>query len=246
MESKEPIQVGIRTTTLKEIEEKDPFQKKLHDSELFEGNRKPLDRFVDVPRFVPFMFGIGGGLHVLYDMDETGQPRWKTIEWNDDTPQGYNTGSIYFEDPSANLYVKVADNPQGGWVWQKLVEEEKLSWKTGKKEWEFKFYFGPENRKAIELNNDLNLQGWSRSSTLDDQEIKVPEGVEYIRLQPSTMHDGTINHFIVYDPERAEVFYAKSRDLDEAKENELESDGWKFVDSNVARAIYVRTKPEFE
>ena len=51
---------GIQTTTLKEIEKKDPFQKQVHDADLFDNSKKPADRFLDIPKYVPFAFAVGG------------------------------------------------------------------------------------------------------------------------------------------------------------------------------------------
>ena len=121
---------GIQTTTLKEIEKKDPFQKQVHDADLFDNSKKPADRFLDIPKYVPFAFAVGGGLLVL-DSLEQNEAQWRAIDWSGDPPLEYDVGSIYFKNSGCVPHVKIAENNQGGWVWQKLEEEEKPSFRTG-------------------------------------------------------------------------------------------------------------------
>ena len=79
-------------------------------------------------------------------------------------------------------------------------------------------YFGPEYQNNVTVNNRLNQQGWSRASVL------------------------MVNNFLVVDLERAEILQVKSSELEEDKEEAMKIEGWSFIDSNIARAVYVRSK----
>lgn len=171
-------------------------------------------RFADIPRNVPYMFGIGGRLNTLWDLDQDNIPEWRTIDWSGDPPAGHVIGRVYFSVGKGSDYVEIGKNHEGGSIWQKIEDEpEKLSWKTGRKEWKYIVYAGPEFGHSVEINNGLNENGWVTTSTLDDEEFNLPEGLENIRLQPSTMKDATINHLLVFDPDRAEMCYVKSMEI---------------------------------
>jgi hypothetical protein len=248
LENQEPIPVGIQTRTLKQIEDADPIKEKLHQFDIFGGDKTSdqISQLVNIPTGVPYMFGIGGGLHVLYDMND-GEPIWKTTNWDGDPPDGFMIGRIYFTGDDHNDYLQITDSTLGGWVWQKLSKEEELSFKTGKKEWEYKLYFkdmAPKPWMLISLTNQLNEQGWGRASVMENENIEFPDNLELIRLESEYIGQMSRENFLVIDPERAEVVTIRSRDLTEEKEEELKNEGWIYVNSNIARTTYVRTKEE--
>lgn len=248
MENKEGIPVGIRTTTLKEIEDRDPSQKRYHDAVLF-GIDDPLDnrsqesRYSDIPDGVPYVFGTEGGLHVLYEMREM-EPIWKTVKWDGDPPWNRESGRIYFTDRGYIDYAKIAENNQGGWVWQRIEEEpEKPSFETGKEDWEYKIYFSSEFPNSVDLNNQLNKDGWSTTGISDNESFNISDKLESINLEPNYIDGVRFLSYLIIDPDRAEIKIVKWNKRSETNEDNLEKEGWKFVDSNIARTIYVRTKP---
>jgi hypothetical protein len=248
VENKEEVPVGIRTTTLKEIEDKDNSEKRYHDAVLF-GIDDPLEdrsqhyRKSNIPDRVPFMFGIGGGLHVLYDLRES-KPVWKTIQWQGDPEWPCEVGEIYFRDRGYKYYAKIAENEKGGWVWQEMnpIEEEKASFKTGKKEWEYKIYFGPEYRKSAGINNQLNERGWAVIGVSENEDFVIPEELESQGLEPNYIDGVRFPNYLIVDPDRAEMKRVKWNQRKDLDEDKLKEQGWEFVDSNIVRTVYARTK----
>lgn len=241
----ESVAVGIRTTTLKEIEDKDHFEKHIHETRLFNIgyrlNSLPKERFLEIPENVPYTFGIGGGLHVLYDLKDN-EPEWKTIKWEDEPIIGHSVGKIYFKGSDHAQYVKIADNETGSWVWQKLVEEEQLSWKTGSPEWDYKLYFQPEARDSVSLNNSLNENGYSYHLVSENEDLVLPEELKKLRLESQHFSDHTAFGYLIYDPDRTEVLQINTRNVTAEKEQELEKAGYQFMESNIARSVFVRSK----
>jgi hypothetical protein len=242
-DNREPTPAGIQPTTLKEIEEKRPGEYVFIKADLFEQPHSQENRLLDHPENVPFMFGIGGGLNFLYDM-KNGEPEWKNIEWVGNPPVDYVVGNIYFTQGS-HIYLKVAENPENqSWVWQKITEpEEQLSWKTGNSDWEYKIYFKPEHRKSAILNNRLNEKGWTYFSVWEDETIDLPEELESAQIEPDFIDGKRKANYIIVDPNRGETRKTVWGNEDENIVQTLEDNGWELVDSNIARGIFVRTKP---
>lgn len=106
-----------------------------------------------------------------------------------------------------------------------------------KGESEMKIFFGDER------DNDLSTRGWitdgdSFNQDGDVDHFPLPEGLESVAIEPDRFPEGTLQNFLVYNPEKAEVkivFWKKDKPPEDKKV-------WSLVDSNVARGVYVRTK----
>lgn len=108
---------------------------------------------------------------------------------------------------------------------------------------EQKVYFGDSKYDAR-----MNENGWAiAGDTIKNDEIvsfQKPEGTDVVPIEPDNFPIGTVHNYLVYDPEKAEtkiVRWHQKGNTDLARA--LEGMGWKQVDTNVARGIYVRTKP---
>ena len=239
----EPIPVGIKTTTLQEIEKQFPDKYKFIMADLFEQPHSQSERLTDRPENLPFMFCIGGGLSFL-DNVEGGKPEWKTTEWIGDPPLDYSVGNIYFTK-GADIFVKVADNPDNSWIWQKLTGDEgQLSWKAGRKDWEYKLYFAPEHKNSASLNNSLNEKGWTYFSVWEDEDMELPEELQSQQIEGWTIDDRRKDNYVVIDPDRGELRKVVWGNETEDIVPTLEAQDWELIDSNIARGIFVRTKPE--
>lgn len=233
--------VGVNTTTVDALRESGKINWNLENALNVEVGQK--DRFTHVPEYLPFTFGIGGGLSYLKDMQD-GQPVWETTPWEGDPPSGYEIGKIYFINSQREQHVKITENPQGGWVWENLDDRtEQLSWKA-KEGWEYKLYYPPEHKRSAELNNRLNEKGYTLYFFNDEESLEVPEGLESEKCENNYLRDHTLYMYLVWDPDRADVKLVRTKNSTEEVEAELKQDGFEYIDGNWIRIIYARTKPD--
>lgn len=105
---------------------------------------------------------------------------------------------------------------------------------------ERRVYFGDDR------DYELNSQGWVFVSQQEEHgPLALPEGTKSVPLEPHLLPDGRILFFLVYDPTKAET-----RVVDHSKQGamgvvrELQQNGWRTVDTNIARSIHVKTIPK--
>ncbi len=240
MEFNEASTEEFRTLTLADYSQK--AMGRDIKKELQSGSGRQVDTLLRIPKTVPFMFGIGGGLHVLESKNGK-EAKWLTLDWKGGPPSDYETGTVYFEDEKARTFKKFSENADGGWMWESSKKkEEKLSYKVGDPDWEFKIYLDASRRNSARINNDLNMQGWAVASVTDTEHFDLPDGLAYLSLEPYYEQGAQMESFVVFDKERADFDYINYDGWSEEYDAQKRAEGWVFIENpEESRAVYMKT-----
>jgi hypothetical protein len=206
--------------------------------------RRPIN-LADLPDSVPFMF-LGDGSSVLVDRDEEKGNIWQTLPWQENgkqarpLPTGIKPGRIYTISKGAT-WQRVGITPQNKeWLWQDIEEPERLSGeaKADLPIWEEKHYFDD-----YKTNQYMNEDGYTFDDDRGSGSYSPPEGLKAIETAAHNLPEMRVRNFLVYDPERAETLNLKGSQRQREVNAILKKQGWKFVDTNIARTIWVRSLP---
>ena len=109
---------------------------------------------------------------------------------------------------------------------------------------EKKVYFGEKNPKADEK---IREHGWTYASDelKSDEDIirlEIPDNLQAVRLEPLIAWSD-VGNYLVWDPDLAHVEIVKLAALEGNKRwQELNDLGYKVIDSNIGRTIFVKSK----
>src|SRR3989338_866555 len=107
-----------------------------------------------------------------------------------------------------------------------------------------KIYFGEKNTKA---DDEIREQGWAYASDelKGDEDIirlEIPDNLKAVRLEP-LMVGSDVGNYLVWDPDLAHVEIVKLATPEGKKRwQELNDLGYKVIDSNIGRTIFVKSK----
>lgn len=201
----------------------------------------------DLPDGTPFMF-IGTGISVLADRSNEGNI-WQTFPWQEASgqprplPTGIKPGHIYTLS-GGGTYERIGIGADGKeWVWQNIDQKDKVIGETEPSlpVWEEKHYF--DHKK---MNGRMNTDGWTPAAADDGEgSYSPPEGLnlKVVEVEAHNLPEMRIRNVVVYDPERAEVLILKGAQRTKVVTDILQKQGWEFIDTNIARTIYIRTIP---
>jgi len=203
---------------------------------------KEFDLVSDLPDSVPFTFSFNG----LTLLDEKGKKgnKWMGVNWDKPIPPEYQFGGIYVR-MGWQTFKRTGADQGNQWQWEKvdLGKEREERMKAIRPEWEERVYFDDTFYQAEGMNKNMNAKGWTLKSRRDAVTQQLPSGLNEEELTPLTT-DYELRSYVIYDPERAEVKKVVWQQAEKGSVEEMKSLGWEMVDSNVARGIFIRTKPE--
>lgn len=103
-------------------------------------------------------------------------------------------------------------------------------------------YFGDERIDEEIDKTEWTVTGDEFSDIGEIIDFQKPDKLEVIEIEAHNFPEGQLRNFVIYDTNKAEVKTVTWKDTP-IPERPNTSDGWKVMDSNIVRGIYVRTKP---
>lgn len=105
------------------------------------------------------------------------------------------------------------------------------------------------SEEEARVNEQILSKGWARSGDTFDASDKLigfkqPAGLQAVEIEGNNIGGHRVRNFVVYDPARAEAKIVQSGNKAAADAERAVGKEWEIVDSNIARRIYMKTKPQ--